>query len=203
MSQSPFTWHEPRISPQERAAIKGHAPAVVWLTGLSGSGKSTLANALEHALHERRCHTFLLDGDNIRHGLNRDLDLSPAGRAENIRRIGEVCRLFADAGLIVITAFVSPYRADRDRVRETVGGGRFLEVHVRAPLETCEQRDPKGLYARARGGEIAGMTGVDAPYEPPAAPELVIDTARRDIPGCTGALLEALVEHGTLPARDG
>ncbi len=196
--RSEVVWHQHRIEPGARAAALGQEPIVVWLTGLSGSGKSTLANALEHALHERGRHSFLLDGDNIRHGLNRDLDLSPEGRQENIRRVGEVARLFADAGLIVITAFIAPYRADRERVREIVGPERFLEVYVRAGLETCQQRDPKGLYARAGRGEISGMTGLDAPYEAPAAPEVTVDTEALDVEQATRALLAALEQRGVI-----
>jgi len=191
-------WHQTRIQPEQRAAALGQRPVAVWLTGLSGSGKSTLANALEHALHSQGNHSFLLDGDNIRHGLNRDLDLSATGRQENIRRIGEVTRLFLDAGLIVITAFISPYREDRARVRETVGSHRFLEVHVRAALATCEQRDPKGLYARARRGDIRGMTGIDDPYEAPEDPDLVIDTDRHSVDAATEYLLQSLHERGVI-----
>ena len=196
--QPEVVWHHTRIQPEDRAAALGQRPVVVWLTGLSGSGKSTLANALEHALHERGHHSFLLDGDNIRHGLNRDLDLSPEGRRENIRRIGEVTRLLLDAGLIVVTAFISPYRDDRAQVRNTVGEARFLEVHVRAGLAACEQRDPKGLYARARRGEIQHMTGIDDPYEPPHAPELTIDTEAQGVAAGAAQLLEALRERGAV-----
>ncbi len=199
MSQrAPVIWHQTRVQPQERAAALGQQPVAVWLTGLSGSGKSTVANALEHALYEQGHHSFLLDGDNVRHGLNSDLDLSPEGRRENIRRIGEVARLFLEAGLIVVTAFIAPYRTDRDRVRETVGTERFLEVYVRADIETCRSRDPKGLYARAQRGEITGMTGIDAPYEPPQAPEVVIDTDAVDVDQATRAILEALQQRGAI-----
>ncbi|MFP4647570.1 MAG: adenylyl-sulfate kinase [Halorhodospira sp.] len=191
-------WHQTRIQPEDRAAALGQQPVVVWLTGLSGAGKSTLANALEHTLHEQGHHSFLLDGDNIRHGLNRDLDLTPEGRRENIRRIGEVTRLFLDAGLIVVTAFISPYRADRQQVRETVGEARFFEVYVRAGLATCEHRDPKGLYARARRGEIRHMTGIDDPYEPPVDPALVIDTEALDVDTAAARLLAALRKHGVI-----
>ncbi|ABM63113.1 adenylyl-sulfate kinase [Halorhodospira halophila] len=196
--QPHVVWHQTRVQPEDRAAALGQRPMVVWLTGLSGSGKSTLANALEHALHQCGHHSFLLDGDNIRHGLNRDLDLSTAGRQENIRRIGEVTRLLLDAGLIVVTAFISPYRVDRDRVRETVGPERFLEVHVRAALETCEQRDPKGLYARARRGDLRGMTGIDDPYEAPEHPDLVIDTDQCSVAAATEHLLQTLRKRGVV-----
>ncbi|MCG5540658.1 MULTISPECIES: adenylyl-sulfate kinase [unclassified Halorhodospira] len=196
--QPEVIWHPTRILPEDRAAALGQRPVVVWLTGLSGSGKSTLANALEQALHQRGHHSFLLDGDNIRHGLNHDLDLSPQGRRENIRRIGEVTRLLLDAGLIVVTAFISPYREDRQQVRETVGPERFFEVHVRATLATCEQRDPKGLYARARRGEIQYMTGIDDPYEAPDDPDLIIDTDRDSVETATEHLLQALRQRGAI-----
>ena len=191
-------WHAHRLSAEERAAAKGQRPAVIWLTGLSGSGKSTIANALEFALHEAGHHTFLLDGDNIRHGLNADLDLSPAGRAENIRRIGEVVKLFTEAGLIVVTAFVSPYRSDRARVRQLLDRGQVIEVYTHAPLEVCESRDPKGLYRKARAGEIQGFTGIDAPYEPPEDPELCLDTAAADADTCARQLMDYLHEQNVL-----
>lgn len=187
-----FFWQDTHITPAQRAELKGQQPRVVWFTGLSGSGKSTLANALEQALCERGYHTFLLDGDNVRHGLNSDLDLSAAGRKENIRRIGEVCKLFNDAGLIVITAFVSPYRGDRERARRIIGADRFLEVYVNASLHSCTARDPKGLYAQAREGRLTGMTGVDAPYEEPLDPELELHTEATQISDCIYQLLTAL-----------
>ncbi len=193
-----FTWHNTVLTAEQRAEAKGQRPAVIWFTGLSASGKSTLANALEHALFERGHHTFLLDGDNVRHGLNKDLDLSPEGRQENIRRIGEVAKLFADAGLIVVTAFISPYRSDRRMVRELLKPGEFVEVHVHAPLEVCEKRDPKGLYAKARAGEIKGFTGIDAPYEVPEHAELVIDTSKNDVATCIQTLLDYLREKNIL-----
>ena len=167
-----------RITGEDRERNFGHPSKTVWFTGLSGSGKSTLAFAVEEALVGRGHAAYVLDGDNIRFGLNRDLGFSPADRTENIRRIGEVCRLFQDAGLIVLTAFVSPYIADRDAVRAIHPPGAFLEIYVDTPLEVCEARDVKGLYAKARAGEIPEFTGISAPYEAPPSPELVVDTQR-------------------------
>jgi bifunctional enzyme CysN/CysC len=164
------------VSRETHAALKGQKPAVVWFTGLSGSGKSTIANIVEKKLAARGRHTFLLDGDNVRHGLNRDLGFTEADRIENMRRVGEVARLMADAGLIVLTAFISPFRAEREMVRKMLPEGEFIEVFVDAPLAEAEKRDPKGLYAKARAGEIRNFTGIDSPYEPPQAPELRIDT---------------------------
>jgi bifunctional enzyme CysN/CysC len=170
-------WQAETVGRETRVAIKGHGPKVIWFTGLSGSGKSTIANALEARLNTMGRHTMLLDGDNIRHGLNRDLGFTDADRVENIRRIGEVAKLMTDAGLIVITAFISPFRAERDMVRSIIPGGEFIEVFVDTPLEICEQRDPKGLYKKARAGQIPNFTGINSPYEAPLAPELVIDTS--------------------------
>ena len=169
-------WQAIEIGREAHARQKGQRPCVVWLTGLSGSGKSTIANLVEKKLFERGRHSFLLDGDNVRHGLNRDLGFTEADRIENIRRVGEVARLMADAGLIVVTAFISPFRAEREMVRRMVPDGEFLEVFVDTPLEEAERRDPKGLYAKARAGELPGFTGIDSPYEPPERPELRIDT---------------------------
>jgi bifunctional enzyme CysN/CysC len=170
-------WQTETVGRETRVAIKGHGPKVIWFTGLSGSGKSTIANALESRLNTMGRHTMLLDGDNIRHGLNRDLGFTEADRVENIRRIGEVAKLMTDAGLIVITAFISPFRAERDLVRSIIPGGEFIEVFVDTPLEICEQRDPKGLYKKARAGQIPNFTGINSPYESPLAPELIIDTS--------------------------
>ncbi len=184
----------------ERARLLGQRGCVVWLTGLSGSGKSTLASALEAALVAAGRAAYVLDGDNLRHGLNADLGFSPAERAENVRRAGEVAALFADAGLIAITSFISPYRADRAAARAAVGTARFLEVFVDAPLEVCERRDPKQLYRRARAGEIEEFTGVSAPYEPPLEPALTLDTARLDAAECVARLLGLLDGGGFLTA---
>lgn len=180
------------VTPQARRRAYGHHGATVWLTGLSGAGKSTLAYATEAALIAHGAVCYVLDGDNIRHGLNRDLGFSPTDRTENIRRIGEVCRLFCDAGTIVLAAFISPYRHDRDQVRALHPAGRFIEVHMAAPLEICEQRDPKGLYAKARAGTLDQLTGVNAPYEPPLQAELSIDTSTTTTATGVKALIETL-----------
>ncbi len=176
----------------------GHGAACLWLTGLSGSGKSTLARRLEKRLVDRGVLAYVLDGDNVRHGLNRDLGFGPEHREENIRRIGEVARLFVDAGAIVITAFISPYRADRAEVRALLSEGQFLELHVATPLEVCEARDPKGLYRRARAGEITEFTGIDAPYEEPEAPELRVDTSTADLDACATEVIGELRARGLL-----
>jgi bifunctional enzyme CysN/CysC len=170
-------WHETAINKAERRRLNGHASGVVWLTGLSGAGKSTLANELERRLRARAVRTYLLDGDNVRHGLNRDLGFSTEDRVENIRRVAEVSKLMVDAGLVVITAFISPFRAERQLARSLVADGEFVEVFVRTPLEIAEQRDPKGLYKKARRGELKQFTGIDSPYETPENAEVVIDTA--------------------------
>ena len=186
-----------------RSKVKCHQPLVIWLTGYSGSGKSTIANALEYRLvNEHQAHTYLLDGDNIRTGLNAGLGFSEADRQENIRRIGEVARLMYDAGLIVITAFISPFRADRDCVRARFEPGAFWEVYVSCPLEVCEQRDPKGLYKKALSGEIADFTGISSPYEEPLRPELVLKSAEASVEECVTQLLLALQEKHILLQAD-
>jgi len=164
------------ISREAHAGLKHQRPAVLWFTGLSGAGKSTIANLVEKKLHRMNRHTFLLDGDNVRHGLNKDLGFTDADRVENIRRIGEVARLMTDAGLIVITAFISPFRAERQLVRDMMQEGEFIEIYIDTPLRVAEQRDVKGLYKKARSGKLANFTGVDSPYEPPESPEIHIDT---------------------------
>ncbi|MGC9457836.1 MAG: adenylyl-sulfate kinase [Halothiobacillaceae bacterium] len=196
-------WHPHRVTGAERAAALGQKPAVLWFTGLSGSGKSTLAGALDERLLAMGQHAYLLDGDNVRHGLNADLGFGDADRVENIRRIGEVCRLMVDAGLIVLTAFISPFRADRARVRDLLEPGQFIEVHVDAPLDVCESRDPKGLYRRARAGEIAHFTGIDSAYESPSAPELRLNTAEESLEHCLDRLLDYLERQGHLGTAEG
>jgi len=169
---SNIVWHDHHVSKAERSALKAQRPCILWFTGLSGSGKSTIANTVETKLLARQKHTYLLDGDNIRHGLNRGLGFSDEDRIENIRRIGEVAKLFVDAGTIVLTAFISPFQSDRDRVRTLVGADEFIEIFVDTPLDVCESRDPKGLYKKARAGEIPHFTGIDSPYEAPQNPQL-------------------------------
>ena len=191
-------WHHATVTRVRREAQNGHRGAIVWFTGLSGSGKSTLAHAVEELLHQQGCHTFVLDGDNVRHGLNHDLGFSPEDRAENIRRIAEVARLFNEAGMIVITSFISPFRKDRESARQIIGEGRFAEVFVDAPMEVCEQRDPKGLYAKARAGEIAEFTGISSPYEPPEQPSLRLETGRLSVQDGVEALLGHLKQIGVL-----
>ena len=185
-------WHEHKITKIQRARQKAQRPAVLWFTGLSGAGKSSIANALEQALFQRGYHSYLLDGDNVRHGLNRDLGFTDEDRIENIRRIGEVARLMADSGLMVLSAFISPFRSDRAMVRELMEPGEFVEIHVRASLETCEKRDPKGLYAKARAGTIKHFTGIDSPYESPEHAEVVIDTELLSIEEAVDELLTYL-----------
>lgn len=183
-SQAEVTWHQSACSNNQRAAIKNQRPACIWLTGLSASGKSTLGNALEIYLANEGFHTYMLDGDNVRHGLNKDLGMSDADRAENIRRVGEVARLMTDAGMIVITAFISPFCADRDQARALFADGDFVEIFVDTPLSVCEQRDPKGLYKKARAGQIKDFTGIGSAYEAPTSPELHLDTAGKSVSQC-------------------
>ena len=191
-----ITWHQSEIDQAAREELLKQKGCVIWFTGLSGSGKSTVANQVAAHLHQSGRITYVLDGDNIRHGLNKNLGFSPEDRQENIRRIGEVAKLFADAGLITTTAFISPYRQDRDAVRDIMSSDRFIEVFVDCPLEVCENRDPKGLYKKARAGELKGFTGIDAPYEAPQSPELVVNTNELDVAGCTEQVIAYLMEHG-------
>ena len=188
------------INKASRARRHGHRPAILWFTGLSGAGKSTIATFVEQALHDRGAHTYLLDGDALRTGLNRDLGFTAADRVENMRRAGEVARLFTDAGLIVVCAFISPFRAERRMIRELVEPGEFVEIFVSTPLDECMRRDPKGLYARARAGEIPNFTGIDSPYEPPEHPELVLDTTAMTPQAAVQQVLAYLAAQGIVDA---
>jgi len=190
-------WHNYEVNKQKRAEAKKQKPMIIWFTGLSGSGKSTIADALEKKLFADGYHTYLLDGDNIRHGINKNLGFSDEDRTENIRRIGEISKLFVDAGLIVITAFISPFQSDRDTVRRLVDDGEFIEVFVDTPLEVCEERDPKGMYKKARAGIIKQFTGIDSPYEAPVEPEVVCKTDQ-DINKTVQILATELLEKGYL-----
>lgn len=191
-------WHPGKLSENDRIQFLKQRGAVVWLTGLSGSGKSTVAREVEHALVENGHNAYVLDGDNIRHGLNKNLGFSPEDRTENIRRIGEVAKLFAEANVIVLTAFISPYKADRDQARTLLPDGQFIEVLCDAPLETCEERDPKGLYKKARAGEIPEFTGISAPYEAPDQPELKLNTGDETLEESTRRVLDFLSERGII-----
>ena len=190
-----IVWHQGAVTRADREQMNGHKGCTVWLTGLSGSGKSTIAVDLEKRLCERGVRTYILDGDNIRHGLNKNLGFSPADRTENIRRIGEVAKLFTDAGVVALTAFISPYRADRDQVRALMPAD-FVEVHVECPVEVCEQRDVKGLYKKARAGEIKEFTGISAPYEAPLTPELKIDTSGQSVDASARQIFAYLEQRG-------
>lgn len=208
-----ITWHEQRVSRREREELNGHRGCVIWFTGLSASGKSTVANLVDQKLYERRMHSFLLDGDNVRYELNAGPDIleerhgkefaerfglgfSAADREENIRRIGAVAKLFSEAGIVTLTAFISPYRRDRDAIRATLSPGDFLEVFVDTPIEVCEKRDPKGLYKKVHAGDIKGFTGIDAPYEAPVKPELHLDGANKDADSLANEVISYLEETG-------
>ena len=191
-----IVWHAATINKADRHRMNGHKSAILWYTGLSGAGKSTLANKVEEKLFERGIHTYVLDGDNIRHGLNKGLGFTTEDRKENIRRIGEVAKLFVDAGAFVSTAFISPYREDREMVRKLVPEGEFIEIYVHAPLDVCEQRDPKGLYKKARAGEIKHFTGIDDPYEAPENAELIIRTGERNLEDCAAEVMNYLESKG-------
>jgi bifunctional enzyme CysN/CysC len=186
-------WQATDVTRDRHAEMKNQKPSVIWLTGISGAGKSTIANLVEKKLARMNRHTFLLDGDNIRHGLNKDLGFTDADRVENIRRVGEVARLMTDAGLIVITAFISPFRAERDMVRQMMQPGEFFEVHVDTPVQVAEQRDVKGLYKKARAGQLKNFTGVDSPYEAPTAPELHVDTTKMSPEEAADAIVARLI----------
>ena len=195
-----IVWHEGHVSRQERESLLDQRGVMLWLTGLPSSGKSTIAFTAEHALVARERLAYVLDGDNIRHGLNKNLGFSADDRGENIRRIGEVGKLFVDCGAVTLTSFVSPYRADRDAVRDLMEDGEFLEVFVDTPVEICEQRDPKGLYAKARAGEIPNFTGISDPYESPENPELVIETASSTPEEAANAIIDMLQKRGKISA---
>ena len=193
-------WHEATITRDKREQLNNHKSAVLWFTGLSGAGKSTLAHAVEDRLYQMKCRTFVLDGDNVRHGLCGDLGFSIEDRTENIRRVGEVAKLFTEAGQIVLTAFISPLQSDRERVRNIMPHGDFLEIYCAASLEACEQRDVKGLYKKARDGVIPEFTGITSPYEEPVNPELSVDTGSASLEECVDQVLEMLQQRGILPA---
>jgi len=200
MSNKNIVWHDHHVTKVECSSIKEQKPCILWFTGLSGSGKSTIANAVESKLLELNKHTYLLDGDNIRMGLNKGLSFSDEDRMENIRRIGEVSKLFVDAGTIVLTAFISPFQKERDAVRTLVNEDEFIEVFIDTPLEVCESRDPKGLYQKARKGEIPNFTGISSPYESPTTPEIHIRNNKISIEDVTTQIIDFLQERGYLHA---
>lgn len=184
-----ITWQDYTITKKQRRNQNGHESFIIWFTGLSGSGKSTIANALAKALFIRKINNYVLDGDNIRHGLNKDLGFSEKERTENIRRIGEISKLFVDSGLVILTAFISPFQEDRDQVRQLVEPKEFIEIYVKCPLDECEKRDSKKLYQKARAGEIKNFTGIDSPYEEPVNPELVVETDTLSIEECVNKII--------------
>jgi len=189
-------WHEQHVSKAQRALLKKQQPCLLWYTGLSGSGKSTVANAVDALLFELGCHSYLLDGDNVRHGLNGDLGFSDVDRIENIRRISEVAKLFLDSGLIVSTAFISPFASDRTMAANLLEQGEFIEVYIDTPIDVCEQRDPKGLYKKARAGEIKDFTGIDSSYDVPQSPSVHVKTAEKSVKACAQQIVEHLVNQG-------
>lgn len=195
MQSSNTVWHHATVTRDRRAELSKHKSVVLWFTGLSGAGKSTIAHAVEEQLYQKGYHTFVLDGDNVRHGLCGDLGFSDADRMENIRRVGEVAKLFVEAGVIVLTAFISPFRVDRDKARQLIQGD-FVEIYCNCSLEVCEERDVKGLYRKARAGEIKQFTGISSPYEVPENPELSIDTGGKTIEECAAEVLAYLVKRG-------
>lgn len=195
LASSNVVWHSATVTRTRREAQNGHRGAIIWFTGLSGSGKSTLAHAVEEALHQQGCRTFVLDGDNVRHGLCGDLGFTAEDRVENIRRIGEMAKLFMEAGVIVLTAFISPYRADRERVRGLVEHGDFIEIYCDTAIEICEARDVKGLYKKARAGQIGEFTGISSPYETPAKPELSVNTGSEKIDVCVQQVIDEMAQR--------
>ena len=198
MNSSNIIYHQASVTRQRRNKLNNHRSVVLWFTGLSGSGKSTLAHSLEEKLFQKGCKTFVLDGDNVRHGLNSNLDFSEAGRTENIRRISEVSKLMLESGLIVMTAFISPINKDRGEARQLISNEDFIEIYCKASIETCETRDVKGLYKRARAGEITNYTGIDSPYEVPENPELTIDTDNQSLEGSVSTILSFLKSNGMI-----
>lgn len=198
MTTRNIQWHKSLVSRNDREEQNGHRSVIVWFTGLSGAGKSTLAHAVEGRLHELGCRTYVFDGDNVRHGMCSDLGFSEEDRSENIRRIGEMSKLFIEAGIIALTAFISPYQKDRNRVRSLVEEGDFLEIYCHCPVEVCEERDVKGLYAKARAGEIKDFTGVSSPYEPPVEPELVLNTSWQSLQECVDKVIALLRQRNII-----
>jgi len=198
MSPGNIVWHHATVTRLRREQLNGHKAAVVWFTGLSGAGKSTLAHAVEEKLHQRGCRTYVFDGDNVRSGLCSDLGFSAADRSENIRRIGEMARLFVEAGVIALTAFISPLRADRERVRRLIGDADFIEIHVQCPLAVCESRDVKGMYQKARAGQIKEFTGISAPYEEPEQPDLVVNTGEEMLDESVNKVMTLLRERAVI-----
>lgn len=196
-----IVWHSATVTRERREKLNKHRAKLLWFTGLSGSGKSTLAHALEEELHQRGCRTYVFDGDNVRHGLCRDLGFTVEDRTENIRRIGEMAKLFVDAGVIALTAFISPIREDRERARGLFPHGDFIEVYVKCSLETCEERDVKGLYKKARAGDSPHFTGISSPYEAPMNPEITIETENRSVEDCVGEVIDILEERGVIPTN--
>ncbi|MBI4698884.1 MAG: adenylyl-sulfate kinase [Nitrospirae bacterium] len=201
MEKNNLYWHKPSVIMEDRWKANGYRGCLLWFTGLSASGKSTIAHDLCRHLLELGINSYVLDGDNVRHGLNKDLGFSPEHRKENIRRIGEVSKLFIDAGLIIMTAFISPYREDRSNIRKLLKEGEFIEVYVKCSLQECERRDPKGIYKRAKAGEIKEFTGISAPYEEPENPEVILNTDTLSIEACTKKLFGHLVENGYIDAQ--
>lgn len=197
-TSSNVVWHHATVTRERRQQQNDHKSVVLWFTGLSGAGKSTLAHAVEEELYQRKCRTFVLDGDNVRHGLCGDLGFSKEDRVENIRRVGELAKLFLEAGVITLTAFISPFRSDRELVRNLMPHGEFLEIYCECPLEVCEERDVKGLYKKARAGQIANFTGISSPYEEPDKPELVIHTSQHELQECVQQVVGMLQQRGII-----
>lgn len=201
-NQNSVVWHNATVTRARRERLHGHRSVAVWFTGLSGSGKSTLAHSVEERLHQQGCHTYVLDGDNVRHGLCSDLGFSDKDRDENIRRIGEMAKLFVDGGVIALAAFISPFRKERQFVRERLGPGNYIEIYCQCPVEICEQRDQKGIYRRARAGEIKNFTGISSPYEQPESPDLVVESANLTVEANAERVIALLEDKGIIVAGD-